>query len=190
MSFRGQLSLTISLLCALIIVVLSGYFLVIQNQQSREQFSQTIQSELKTLDFLSSRAILDQDDFALNDSLNNLKSIKGFMGSEFYDRNGNRLLASIYAKDKSESKFPPSFKLESSDQVVPGESYDIYIHNLIILHPFIKDSPPTLGFARVSFSDKHIRDQIFNSFFTNNLGYSNYSAHCIFGCNPNCQANV
>lgn len=164
MSFRGQLSLIISLLCALIIVILSGYFLVIQNQQSREQFSQTIQSELKTLEFLSSRAILDQDDFALNDSLNNLKSIKGFMGSEFYDRNGNTLLASIYAKDKSESKFPPSFKLESADQVVPGESYDIYIHNVIILHPFIKDSPPTLGFARVSFSDKHIRDQIFNSF--------------------------
>jgi serine phosphatase RsbU (regulator of sigma subunit) len=164
MSFRGQLSLTISLLCALTIVVLSGYFLIIQNGQLREQFNQTIESELKTLEFLSSRAILDQDDFALNDSLNNLKSLNGFMGSEFYNRNGTTLLASIYTFDKSQSQFPDKFLMENSSLLVSADDHDVIIFNLTIVHPFIKKSPPTLGFARVSFSDRHIRDQIFDSF--------------------------
>jgi len=182
--FGLQFKLT-ALIVALITAVIGSLAFYIAREKKAvltETASATARKELASLAFIASRAILDRDDLALADSLQNAQGLPGFAIGSVYTPAQKTALISRIGKSLSEKQ--KEIERDALDTVraawdtvtTPGEGATIikatekpflgnkgihiqYFHKPVF-HPFVKVNPPLLAVAQVAVTDEYINRSI------------------------------
>lgn len=185
MRFGLQFKLT-ALIVALIMAVIASLGIYVAREKKTvltETAAATARKELASLAFIASRAILDRDDLALADSLQNAQGLPGFtIGAVYLPKSKTPLINRIGKELGERQKDIERDALETvrtewdktvgstSKIVIPltkiflGDS-DVkiqYFHKAVF-HPFVKVNPPLLAVAQVAVTDEYINRSIRNS---------------------------
>lgn len=174
---RFKVTVLILLLITIVIGSLGYFFLRQQNIELREQVTSQAGREARSLAFFSARAILEQDDLSIADSLQNLQHLKGFVYGTVVSYTTGAPITQIYAeayREQSEElgKLWPQkrkdiwqrFDSQRPAEIIreqmplpPENNYQLDTYFLPIYHPFITPNPPLLGMVEISFSDEFIQ---------------------------------
>lgn len=181
-----QFKLT-ALIVALITAILGslGYYVAREKKTVlQETAAATARKELASLAFIASRAILDRDDLALADSLQNAQGLPGFAIGAVYTPAKKAPLISRIGKSLSDKQKDierdglESVRAEWEAATAPGSGAasvlvkpltkqflgdnDVkiqYFHKAVF-HPFVKVNPPLLAVAQVAVTDDYINRSI------------------------------
>ncbi|MCX7633198.1 MAG: PP2C family protein-serine/threonine phosphatase [Turneriella sp.] len=183
MRFGIQLKLTL-----LIVGLITAIFIALGTYIAREKKTiltetaiATAKKELASLAFIASRAILDRDDLALADSLQNAQGLPGFtlgavyvppqktvlinrIGKELDERQQKEIeraaLETVRAHWDAIVSTPPALghRLETPFSGKTDASL-LYFHRAVF-HPFVKVNPPLLAVAQVAITDQYIRQSV------------------------------
>lgn len=180
--FGLQFKLTL-LIVSLITAIFAAMGIYVAREKKNiltETATATAKKELASLAFIASRAILDRDDLALADSLQNAQGLPGFTIGAVYVPPKKNLLINRTGKDLSErQKEVESDALETVrahwDSIIASpvalghrlekpflgnsEVQIIYFHRAVF-HPFVKVNPPLLAVAQVAVTDEYIKKSI------------------------------
>lgn len=177
-----QFKLT-ALILALVTAILAslGYYVAREKKAVlMESASATARKELASLAFIASRAILDRDDLALADSLQNAQGLPGFAVGAVYTPAKKSPLISRVGKNLTEKQKDIErdglevARAEWDAATAPGQvvikpfvkqflgDNDIkiqYFHKAVF-HPFVKVNPPLLAVTQVAVTDDYINRSI------------------------------
>ncbi|MDH5721419.1 MAG: SpoIIE family protein phosphatase [Spirochaetia bacterium] len=162
-------------------VIISIGFYVIEQQESilRENVRVNAEREAESLTYLAGRALLEQDDLALIDSLDLTSKMTGYVYAAILRVETKKPAAKRYHKDykniekdlesiwqaKSKELWEDYKKekkeINRKETPFPGKKkVNLEIFHKAIYHPFIKPNPPLLGMVQISISDEFIQNAV------------------------------
>lgn len=183
--FGLQFKLTL-LIVALITAVFAAMGVYVAREKKNvltETASATAKKELASLAFIASRAILDRDDLALADSLQNAQGLPGFTIGAVYvppkknsliNRSGKELgekqkdverdgIETVRSHWETIVSSPVALGHRIEKPFLGDRSVKVQYFHRAVFHPFVKVNPPLLGVAQVAVTDEYINRSIRDS---------------------------
>jgi len=173
----------LGLILALVTLVIVSMSILILNQQTSaliDNITKNAERETKSIGFLSYRPIVEEDDFAIVDTVSNVKDLEGLEYGAVFGRVVNYTIAEVFpsAKKVEQDKLKPFFAkylknaitklkkkknfeatLEVKDHPTKN-GVKLYIFQRGIFNLLVKKDPPLLGIVQLSFSNEFITQKI------------------------------
>ncbi|MDH5717708.1 MAG: SpoIIE family protein phosphatase [Spirochaetia bacterium] len=177
---RAKVLLLILILISIVIFSIGFFVLNQQTQILRENVLKNAEGEAASLTYLGARALLDQDDLALFDSLQLASKTTGFVYGTILNADTKNPAAKIYVEpyDKEEKVLSniwqnaskdlwEQFKKKETKEIIKKQfpypekaKINIDVFHQAVYHPFIKPNPPLLGIVQIAFSDEFIQKTV------------------------------
>ncbi len=180
MSLQIRVTGLIAVLNTAVIVAFGAYHWHENKARLTEATAATGQREIETLSSLTGRALIDRDDLALSDALQNLQGLSGFVYAAAYGAETKNVILSrsgkAFANQAKETETGMQALVKENWQAIVAtgltanipamkapsgiSSNGLRYYHKAAYHPFARENPPLLAVVQIAVSDENLQKAI------------------------------